>query len=474
MGTISKKAKIIEFLEREYIVPDSRLRIDFTKWAWQKQILSELFQTMNGDKRMFTAAIISTPRQQGKSLILQCIGLYMLICGGLGLNIYSIACDRDQAALVPDRVKKSIQFNPRLADIVNITRNVLTCPTNGNTWTILSSDKASAPGITADVLLWDELALLPEHNWNLFYLLLPSQSARSEPLILIASTVGESEEGPFDGVLKIGRDEEESHTYIYETTEIKSPLSNEAQIERDRILMPQAVFARHYENIVIRGASFISDDDIEAIVRPLISSPNLENRLAYIGNDWGLTKDKCAIARIAKLSNNSYVWNGGRIFRGSKEKPVDLNTAADAARDLFVKRYTKKMVFDKWQAVSTIQQMQQEYGEDKVEGYDFTNTSRKRLFKNLFTLIRDGQFAIYSDRLQDCWKQSCLTCSHDMQCKEQVPHELLRELQGLQCDSDFNVTHGRRGDDVTVAAALALLAAAKSNASAKKGKAYIV
>ncbi len=130
----------------------------------------------------------------------------------------------------------------------------------------------------------------------------------------------------------------------------------------------------------------------------------------------------------------------------------------------------KKIIFDKWQAVSTIQQMQREYGKDKVEGYDFTNASRKRLFKNLFTLIRDRQFAIYSDLLKHCWKRSCLTCQNDMQCYERVPHELLRELQGLECDNDFNVSHGKRGDDVTVAAALALLIAAQSNATGRKGR----
>lgn len=465
MGTTTKKAKIIQFLEKEYVVPDSRRRINFTQWEWQKQILIELFQTMNGDKRMYTRAVISTPRQQGKSLLLQCIGLYMLVCCGYGLNIYSIACDRDQAALVPDRVKKSIEFNPNLKDHLKITRNVIENPTNGNSWTILTSDKASAPGITADVLLWDELAQLPEHSWNLVYLLLPSQSARSQPLMIIASTVGESEDGPLNDFMKLGRNQEKKHTYLYETNELKSPLTNMEQIEEDRDIMPPAVFARHYQNLIIRGASFLTDEDVAAIVAPVSEMPISNPRtLAHAGNfigcDWGLTKDKCAISKVTKAADDLYIVNPIIIFRGSTKDPVDLNEAADAVEAMRDSR-TKKVLFDKWQAVATIQRFQKKWGKDKVEGYNFQGTGRKRLFQNLLPIIKNGWLRIYSDILQDCWKESCSTCSENMICKEQSEHQLLRELQGLRCDADFKVSHGSRGDDVTVATALALMPAAE-------------
>ena len=165
------------------------------------------------------------------------------------------------------------------------------------------------------------------------------------------------------------------------------------------------------------------------------------------------------------MSDSEYVWRRGRIFRGTKEDPVDLNEAADEVREIYRPGYTGRVLFDKWQAVATIQQLQREWGDGVVEGYDFTNTSRKRLFKNVFTVIRDRAFRIYSDILGDCWKQSCSTCNQSLSCDEQVQHELLRELQGLQCDSDFNVTHGNRGDDVTVATGLALLAAAQDDSS---------
>lgn len=461
MGTITKEANIIEFLEEEYVVPDSRQRIDFSEWQWQRQILRELFLTMNGDKRMYTGAVISTPRQQGKSLILQCIGLYMLVCCGFGLNIYSIACDKDQASLVPERVKKAIAFNRNLSDNIKITRDVMTNPTNGNTWTILNSDKASAPGITADVMLWDELGQLPEHQWNLFYLLLPSQSARSQPLMIIASTVGESEDGPLNDFMKIGRDQDDLHTYLYETGELLSPLTNMEQIERDRKIMPPAVFARHYENLIMRGKSFLSDDDIEAIIRP-ISEGAVSRAGNYIGCDWGLTKDKCSISKVAKVADNEYVVRRIEIFRGSTDDPVDLNEAADTAEEMRDKQ-TEKVVLDKWQAVATIQRFQKKWGKGKAEGYNFSGTGRKRLFQNLLPIVKNRWLVIYSDTLQDCWKQSCYTCPKSMACEEQNLHELLRELQGLKCDSDFNVTHGTRGDDVTVSTALALMPAAEGS-----------
>jgi len=461
MGLVSK-ANIIEFLEREYIVPDgpaSGNLIDFTDWGWQEQILTELMETLDEDgKRQYTAGVVSTPRQQGKSLILQTIGAYFLYSGGTNLNIYSIACDFEQAKLVPDRVKTAIGFNPSLACDVKVTRNVIENLVNGNKWTILTSDKASAPGISADVILWDELGMLPEHSWDLFYLLLPTTSARSEPLMIIASTVGESEEGPLDDFMRIGRDGAEIETYLYETNEIQSPLTNRKQIERDRKAMPPAVFARHYENIIMRGASFLSDDQIEAIIRPVPKNRPAITYGDYIGNDWGLTKDKCAVVRLGKESPDMFQWTGSRVFKGTKEDPVDLNEATEVVREFYQAKRTRKVIFDKWQAVQAIQTLQGEWGKSLVEGYDFTKPSRRKLFKCIFTVIRDRHLVIYSDILRDCWKRSCGTCAQNLTCGQQNSHEFLRELQGLQCDSDFDVTHGRRGDDITVATALALLA----------------
>ncbi len=469
MGTTTLKPNIIEFLEREYIVPEgtrSGELIDFSEWGWQEQVLSELMEIKETDgKRQYTASVISTPRQQGKSLLLQCIGAFFLFGGGQNLNIYSIACDRDQAALVPDRVKRAIELNPRLSSISKATRNEIICPTNGNKWTILTSDKASAPGISADVLLWDELAMLPEHQWNLFYLLLPTTSARENPLWVIASTVGASEEGPLHDFMKIGRDEEEVRTHLYETTEIKSPLTNQEQVERDRKLMPEAVFARHYQNLVMRGASFISDEDIAAMIRPTSERGRVEALGAHVGCDWGLTKDKCAITNILALENQDFIFDKCYVFHGSKSEPVDLNDAAETAESLYEPGWTISMLFDKWQAMSTIQRLQKKWGDDAIQGFDFTNTSRKRLFKNIFTVIRDQRLMVFSDILNECWKQSCATCQYNLSCEECNAHDFLRELQGLECDSDFNVSHGKRGDDITVSTALALFYAVQDEGS---------
>ena len=451
---------IIEFLENEYHVPDSEKRIRFEGgWEWQKNILRKLFERKDEDgKRLYTAGVISTPRQQGKSLILQCVGLYMLIAGGRNLNVVSVACDTEQASLVPERAKKAVSLNPRLARSIEIRRNNLYCPANGNRWLLMSSDQPSATGKIIDILLFDEMGMMPEHQWPLVYLLTPSLSARREPLMLIASTVGEYEEGPLHDLMEIAREEKDEHTYLYYTNEIKSPLTNQAQLDRDKLLMPEPVFMRHYCNLIIQGGSFLSDEDIEAIIIPEEGSPGDDN-LRCIGCDWGLTKDKCAAVSIAKTDDEQYVWDRARVFRGSKKNPVDLNGATDAVREMYRSGVTRKVIFDKWQAVSTIQTLQSEWGSDVVEGYDFTKTSRKRLFQNFFTLVRNRQVKLYSERLKQCWKRSCQTCPENLRCSDVEKHEFLREVQGLQCDSDFNVTHGKRGDDITVAVSLALLAA---------------
>jgi hypothetical protein len=464
MAVTTIKSKAVEFLEHEYVVPDGPMAgtlINFDGWEWQEQILDDLLSS----DRQYNSAIISTPRQQGKSLLLQSIGAYFFFAGGTNLKIYSIACDRDQAALVPDNVKKAIRMNPGLSNDVRIVRNEIENLVNGNKWIILSSDQASSLGISADVLLWDELGALPEHAWNLFYLLLPTTSARPDSLMVIASTVGDTDDGPLADFMRIGRQEENYGTYLYETSEIQSPLTSQEQMARDKELMPEAVYARHYRNVVMRGASFISDTDIEAMIRPVHESNNIRPIGAYIGNDWGLTKDKCAVTNLLALESDEFVFDKCEVFRGSRSSPVDLNDAAEVAENYYEAGWTFLMLFDKWQAMSTIQQFQKKYGEDVIQGFDFTNTNRKRLFKNIFTVIRGRRLIVFSDILRDCWKQSCSTCPRNLSCDECNAHDLLRELQGLMCDSDFNVTHGSRGDDIVVSVALGLFHAVQDDSN---------
>lgn len=451
---------IVYFLEHEMYLADTEELIDFSReWKWQEKILSDIVHTEGKDgARQFNSAIISSPRQQGKSTIAGGLGLWFLTCAGRNLNLYSFACDLSQSHIIPDRMKRAIQLNPRLRNSIKIRKDVLYCPANNNTWTCMSSDEASAPGPTADLVIFDEIGMLPEHQWSLFYTVLPTMAARPEALLVLVSTVGSAPEGPLYDFMKLVEEGKDEHCYLFYTDKTLSPLTSERQRARDKALMPEPVFRRFWENTITLGGAFLSDDEIENIITAE-DHPLAANLSSFVGCDFGLTRDKCALVKLVQ-HGNLFLWGKAVVYQGSRRNPVDLTLVMDDIFNLHDSS-TMKIVLDKWQAALAIQQMQQSLGADRVMGYDFSSASRKRLFQLLFQVIRTGALKIRSKILKGCWRQSCSTCGSSLSCGEQPQHDFLRELSGLQVDAAFNVSHSKHGDDICVATALALQAAAQ-------------
>jgi len=61
---------------------------------WQKEYISTLFGTMNGNVRQFRTSLLAIPRKNGKSTLCAGIALKLLFDGEPGAEIYSCAADR--------------------------------------------------------------------------------------------------------------------------------------------------------------------------------------------------------------------------------------------------------------------------------------------------------------------------------------------------------------------------------------------
>jgi phage terminase large subunit-like protein len=113
ISRLSDGDEIIRFAAEHFIVLKGfRAGQPLVFTAWQKWLLRALFERDAETKRLrYRRALIGLPRKQGKSLMLSAVGVYGLITGEAGAEVYVVAGDRQQARIIFGEAKQQIQMS---------------------------------------------------------------------------------------------------------------------------------------------------------------------------------------------------------------------------------------------------------------------------------------------------------------------------------------------------------------------------
>ena len=156
---------------------------------WQKWLMRSLFERDAITKRLrYRRALIGLPRKQGKSLMLSTVGVYGMITGESGAEIYVVAGDREQARIIFNESKQQILSSPTLSNECRVYRDAIEMPRFGSVFRVLSSDFKGQAGLNPSLVLFDEL-------WNqassdLYDQMTLGSGARVEPLTVSITTAG--------------------------------------------------------------------------------------------------------------------------------------------------------------------------------------------------------------------------------------------------------------------------------------------
>jgi len=160
---------------------------------WQRdEIIRPLFGTLNEDgTRQYRTAYVELPRKQGKSTLAAGIALYLLFMDGEpGAEVYSAACDRDQASIVFNVAAAMVRASPPLAlrcKIIDSQKRIIV-PRTASFYRAIPADAASSHGFNAHGVIFDELHAQP--NRDLWDVLNTSTGARRQPLLFQITTAG--------------------------------------------------------------------------------------------------------------------------------------------------------------------------------------------------------------------------------------------------------------------------------------------
>jgi phage terminase large subunit-like protein len=171
-------------------------RQPFIPAPWQRtRILAPLFGEVIYDQaqgryvRRYRVLYLYLPRKQGKTELLAGIVLYLLVADGeVGAEVYGLALDQDQAGLVyrvaRAMVRNSVTLGERLTVIPSQGRIV--DEATGSLYAITAGDAPGALGFDPSGAVIDELLTQPTRE--LYDALRTSFGARSQPLLLLATT----------------------------------------------------------------------------------------------------------------------------------------------------------------------------------------------------------------------------------------------------------------------------------------------
>lgn len=158
---------------------------------FQRAYISALFGFVDKETgyRRYTESFFFVARKSGKSTMLAAIALYMLMADGeSGSEVYSVASKRDQANILFDQAHEMIKQSPDLNKNIRKRKADLYFPHNFSKMQSLGKNSNSLDGLNAHLVVIDELHSIQDRN--LYEVMKQSQSARTQPLLIMITTAG--------------------------------------------------------------------------------------------------------------------------------------------------------------------------------------------------------------------------------------------------------------------------------------------
>ena len=320
-------------------------------------------------RRWYPEAVILLPRKNGKSQIAAGINLFLLVADGeISPEVYSIAGGKDQAALVFNSAAAMVRAGPVLAGACKVYRRVIEVPEINGIYRVMSSDANLQHGLNPSGATIDEYHVHP--NSEQYEAMSSGTGARSEPLILVISTVGAEESGPLWDLETRALSGEDPRIYYYrvgasERARVDDPKTwkeaNPASWITERYLegqyrkLPLNVFERlHLNRWPSKGSAAWAPRD--KFVKGCGGDPVIDpDKPCYVAVDGATKRDRTAI--ILNQRDEDGVHNV-RVWYWAVDPTVgyqDFSIIEDFLRDLMREFNLQRIVVDPFAMLRSMQ-----------------------------------------------------------------------------------------------------------------------
>jgi len=165
---------------------------------FQKAYISALFGFVNNEGlRKYKETMFLIARKNGKSTLLSCISLFMLVADlECGAEIFSVASKKDQAKIVFNEAVNMVKQSPALSKHLKKRKSDIYFPLTFSKFEALASESSTLDGLNSHAVIIDELHCIRDRN--LYEVMKQSMSARRQPLLIMITTSGTVRECIYD------------------------------------------------------------------------------------------------------------------------------------------------------------------------------------------------------------------------------------------------------------------------------------
>ena len=155
---------------------------------WQKQLIRALLARRADGRYKHRQALIGMARKNAKSTLLSGLALWNLVTGPGGGEVYAVASGKEQARIVFSGVKRMVEMDPDLSDLLTLYRDSIEMPSTGSTFKVMAAEAPALEGLNPSFVIYDEVHTAV--NRELWDVLALASGARPEPLMVGITTAG--------------------------------------------------------------------------------------------------------------------------------------------------------------------------------------------------------------------------------------------------------------------------------------------
>lgn len=172
---------------------------------WQKALVSVVFGIVDADEiRQFREVVVIIARKNGKTLFASAIIAYCVFMDGeYGAKVFCVAPKLDQADLVYNAFRQSVDMEPELKEMVRPRKSDLYIAETNSSVKKIAFNAGKSDGFNPHLTVCDEIASWPgDKGLKQYEVMKSALGARKQPIVLSISTSGYVNDGIYDELMK--------------------------------------------------------------------------------------------------------------------------------------------------------------------------------------------------------------------------------------------------------------------------------
>ncbi|MBA7522139.1 hypothetical protein ES705_14256 [subsurface metagenome] len=324
------KNDIIRYLQDHYYIIESRQPVVLEDWQ-KERIFEPLFSLNDEGLRRYSLAVIGLPKKNSKSTMGSMIANYFMFQDCDYGEILCTANSKEQSSwIIFDKLKKSIQMNPKQLKEVKLFEDVIEVRRTGTTCRVIAPNYKTGSGLNPNLVIWDELWAYQLDADRKFWDELTTVPTRKNPLSLVVSYAGFDEESLLHELYKKGlAKSDKAMFFLWSHKNLASWISKKYLDSQRGRLRPNSFLRLHENRWVSSESAFVSpemwDSCVDLNLRPIL--PGFQGQLS-IGVDIGTTHDSSCVVGVYKAENKVFL-GCHRAWVPSKKNPIDIEETVE-------------------------------------------------------------------------------------------------------------------------------------------------